>query len=159
MISSHFLLPSEFSGVTSQVNCLSSCPCLRVGFWGARPQTRASGWMLGTHGVSDSMRPVLLVLTVATAQGQLLLSSGSCSWSLRGGTRTFNLSDTCTRKSKSKEIPLTLLQCCPFLYALGLEEDSTECLLKKKNHIRPLQTKKTGMQKVIFPGIWEGDWG
>ena len=29
----------------------------------------------------------------------------------------------------------------------------------KKHHIRPLQTKKTGMQKVIFPGMWEGDRG
>ena len=151
MISSDFLLPSEFSGVTSQVNCLSSCPCLRVGFWGARPQTRASGWMLGTHGVSDSMRPVLLVLTVATAQGQLLLSSGSCSWSLRGGTRTFNLSDTCTRKSKSKEIPLTLLQCCPFLYALGLEEDSTECLLKKKKSHQTPSNKEDWNAESHFP--------
>ena len=31
--------------------------------------------------------------------------------------------------------------------------------LTKINQVRPLQTKKTGMQKVIFPGIWEGDWG
>ena len=84
--------------------------------------------MLGTHGESDSMPLVLSVLTVVAAQGQLLLSSGSCSWSPRGGTRTFNLSDTCTHKSKSKEIPLLTLQCCPFPYALGLEEDSTECL-------------------------------
>lgn len=43
---------------------------------------------------------------------------------------------------------------------LGLSKTQPSAFKKKKkNHIRPLQTKKTGMQKVIFPGIWEGDWG
>ena len=143
--------------------------------WGHIPsklpvfRSLSQSWLLGSQASDTSLRldaghprwaRRYAPSPLGTHSGQRLRDSGSCSWSPRGGTRTFSLSDTCTHKSKSKEIPLlTLLQCCPFFYALGLKEDSTECLLKKKNLIRPLQTKKTGMQKVIFPGMWEGDWG
>lgn len=154
----HFLLPSEFPGVVvpSKLPVLASLSQSQL----LGSQTSDTSLRLDagqTHGESDSM-PLVLLVPHSGRPGTAATQLRVLQQSPRGETRTFNLSDTCTHKSRSKEIPIltpTMLSISLCLRAWR----KTQLSAFLKNITSDPSNKEDWNAESHFPGMWEGDWG